>query len=117
MNRACQKGGPLAAVVMMVIKLASVGNRLCQDPRSYTLVFENLPTRGAWVRGYVPSRPTLNGTAPQKSGGCVTCLVSKGPRVIRRGPYGTTRWQDAIHFMFGGEPGMACPEVWFLLLF
>jgi hypothetical protein len=51
-------------MVMMVIRRVLVGKCLCQDPRSKSVVFENLPARGAWVFGYVLSRPSLNNIAP-----------------------------------------------------
>jgi hypothetical protein len=61
----------------MIIMLVLVEEPLCQDMRGWSLVFENLPTRGVWVRGYVPSCLALNSAASQKLGGLGACLVPK----------------------------------------
>jgi hypothetical protein len=60
-------------MVIMVIKRVLVEELLCQDSRSWGMVFKNLPARSVWVCGYVPSCPTLNGAASQKPGGRSAC--------------------------------------------
>jgi hypothetical protein len=41
-------------MVIMVIKRVLVEELLCQDSRSWGMVFKNLPARSVWVCGYVP---------------------------------------------------------------
>jgi hypothetical protein len=76
-------------MVMMVIRRVSVGKRLCQDLRSKSVVFENLLARGAWVFGYVPSRPSLNSIAPLETRRLrylpVTEKAPGSPGVVRTG--------------------------------
>jgi hypothetical protein len=80
-------------------------------------VFKNLSARDTWVLGRVLSRPALNGIAPQKPSGYDTRPIPKGPRVIWRGPYRATKWQDPVHFMFREKLDMACSRVEFLLFY
>jgi hypothetical protein len=72
----------------MMIMRVLVEDLLRQDSRGWSPVFENLPVRSVWVRGYVPSCPALNGTAPRKPCGRGACPVPKGPQVTRRGLHG-----------------------------
>jgi hypothetical protein len=86
--------GPFAAIVIMIITHALVEEPLCQDSRAWSLVFENLPTRGVWVCGYV-----------QKPGGHDAYQVPKGPRVVRRGSHGQVAGFHSFHG-YGGKPGI-----------
>jgi hypothetical protein len=68
-------------MMMMVIKRVLVEKCLCQDPMIQSLMFENLPARGAWVCGCASLRLALDNTTPQKPDGCSTYRAPKGTRV------------------------------------
>jgi hypothetical protein len=53
--------------------------------------------------GYVPSCQVINGAASQEPGGHGACPVPKSPRVARKGPQGTARWQNSVRFFIVGE--------------
>jgi hypothetical protein len=78
-------------------------------------VFDNLPAKDVWALDCALLCLALNGVAPQKPGGCNTHPMSKGPQVVWRGPYGVTKCQDPLHFIFGEKLGMACSRVEFLI--
>jgi hypothetical protein len=50
-------------VIRMIMRVL-VEELLCQDLRGWSLVFENLPVRSAWVCSYVLACLALNDAAP-----------------------------------------------------
>jgi hypothetical protein len=94
----------------MVIMCVSMEELLHQDLSSWSLVFENLPTRSVWVCDYVLSCLALNDAASQKSSGRGACPTPKSPRVMRWGLHKMSMWQDSVRFMVMRES-----PVWFAL--
>jgi hypothetical protein len=77
-------------MVMMVIKCVLLEKRLCQDLTSQSLVFENLPARGAWVCGCAHCARLWTGQPPKNSVDAVLAGHRKAPGSLGRGRMGRT---------------------------